>query len=720
MIEITQRCIGILRRICAEEAPVTARELADEFHVSERTIRNDIVLIRLWLAERGIELQARPRVGFSLSSEGRTAVGDLVSALSQAKYGEGRYLNADERALMLVGDILSGERVSQFDEAQERLGVSRSTYARDLERACQWFSSHGAFVQRGGKQGVQLSVKESVWRKLAVDFLIENIDSMQLLTFIMLCDFTNDSMPNLSGLPFVNEMLDAELLGTVVDEMDRCLEATNLTLRDDDYVWLLFYLAVMVHRLNEGKYLEAPEPAADTDASFTLYGIVVEALKDNVGDLVSGRQLEIEAHYISHRVRALTRLSASGDVSPNRADAESICALVVDGVCRHLGFDLSTDAALVKQLQMHLQAALVRMQMRHEAKNPMLEQAREQFPEYMDVCRRICEEVCADSGVCFSEDEIGYIAMYVAVFAERQGDRKSSIGKVKTVLICGHGAGTVTFLKESLRREFPSIDIIDTLSVFETTSYDFMSVDLVLSTVDVPVPLSRPLIKVRPILTRLDIRRVGAFLKMAPVEPQASDSLQMEELVKVIGRHCDILDRSGLVESLSELVDGNKTDAIELVELPDLVDVVKRRCTIARADAKDWDDAVHIAARALVEHGFATEAFLEDVLHMQSEYGQYSVLPGGVCLPHAFPNPGFQLAMTLVTLEKPVTVDFGGSPMAFSCVMAIATPKAELQSRALDQLFCLLDEYPSFAEDLRAASFPAELYRKFRGYCQRI
>ena len=70
----------------------------------------------------------------------------------------------------------------------------------------------------------------------------------------------------------------------------------------------------------------------------------------------------------------------------------------------------------------------------------------------------------------------------------------------------------MTFLKESLKREFPSIDILDTLSVFEATSYDYLSVDLVLTTIDVPVPLSRPLIKVHPILTRLDIRRIGAFL----------------------------------------------------------------------------------------------------------------------------------------------------------------------------------------------------------------
>ena len=78
----------------------------------------------------------------------------------------GRYLNADERALTLVGEILSGVRVSQFDHLpQERLGVSRSTYARDLDRAVSWFSSHGVDLARGGKQGVQLATEESVWRK---------------------------------------------------------------------------------------------------------------------------------------------------------------------------------------------------------------------------------------------------------------------------------------------------------------------------------------------------------------------------------------------------------------------------------------------------------------------------------------------------------------------------------------------------------------------------
>ena len=143
MVEITKRCVGMIDRICAEKNPVTARELADEFHVSERTVRNDIALAKRWLAERGVELCARPRVGFSFSDDERPIVDGLIAPFRETKYSEGRYLNADERALTLVGEILSGVRVSQFDEVQERLGVSRSTYARDLDRAVSWFSSHG-------------------------------------------------------------------------------------------------------------------------------------------------------------------------------------------------------------------------------------------------------------------------------------------------------------------------------------------------------------------------------------------------------------------------------------------------------------------------------------------------------------------------------------------------------------------------------------------------
>lgn len=720
MVEITKRCVGMIDRICAEKNPVTARELADEFHVSERTVRNDIALAKRWLAERGVELCARPRVGFSFSDDERPIVDGLIAPFRETKYSEGRYLNADERALTLVGEILSGVRVSQFDEVQERLGVSRSTYARDLDRAVSWFSSHGVDLTRGGKQGVQLVIKESVWRKLAVDFLIENINGTQLLTFIMLCDFSNASIPSLSNLSFVNEMLDAEALGSIVDEVDRCLDGAGITLRDDDYVWLLCYFAVMIHRVRDGSHLDEPEVGRYDYTSSTIYDVMMGSLAKRLGSYVTERQLKTETDFIVHRIMSLTRLAEPDDISPNRASAESICGYVVNAVRQNLGFELGEDEELLNQLKMHIQAALVRMQMRHEAKNPMLEQAKEQFPQYIEVCRRAFEAVRWATGIEFTEDEVAYIAMYIAVFAERRRDAMSRIGEVRAVLICGHGAGTVTFLKESLKREFPSIDILDTLSVFEATSYDYLSVDLVLTTIDVPVPLSRPLIKVHPILTRLDIRRIGAFLKMAPIEPQPCDSVRMDELMRVISRHCNILDRDGLRESLSELVDNDDAGIIELVELPSLVDVVKRRCTDVHVEARTWDDAVRIAADKLVENGCATETFLEDVVRMRDEYGQYSVLPGGICLPHAFPNPDFELAMTLVTLDRPVTVDFSGSPMTFSCVMAISTPKTELQSKALDQLFCLLDEHPGLVADLCGTSFPSELYRKFRGYCQRL
>lgn len=727
MVDITQRCIAILDLICTNAGFITANSLAREAGVSERTVRYDLKTCRRWLEERGISLRAIPRKGFAVADEDKPAVLALLAAYRRVRQsGRGRFLNADERAQRLIGDVLEGRRIAQFDEAFDRTGVSRSTYARDLDRVAAWFESHGAALARGQKHGMHLKAPESIIRRLTVDYLLESIDNRNLVKLISVCDFSQGLELNLSNLPIVNDILQPKRIGCIIDKMDYGFEALNIKLRDDDYLWLLLYTAVMVYRINGGHSIEeAPSPDKErykADADVCSY---VEMCFNEyaLGKEIPSKQRGTEVQFIAYFLKALSNFKVDTCTSPNRENALRIGDYVVDKVYSQFGYSFTDEPDLADQLKRHLQAALVRMQLDNVIANPILQQTHRQFPQYFEGCREIFDAIESTFNISFNDNEIGYVVMYVAALVERRQKHLQTIRPhIRMALVCGHGIGTLTFLSDSLRREFPSIDIVEKLSVFDAIGHDFTNVDFVLTTIDLPIPISRPMIKVSPILSRLDIRRIGMLLSSTPKVGYASGQFEMDELMRIISSHCNVIDEKGLRKNLSEILDGKDADAdiVALVDFPNLADVVKRRCTVARIAAHTWEDAVRFAAGVLYDNGFARDSFLKDVLHMKEEYGQWAVIPGGICLPHAFPQQNFGLAMTLISLEEPVSVDFNGYPMEFSLVMALSTPKAELQSKALDQLFCLLDEYPDMVGDLQRARFSTELYRKFRGYCNRL
>ncbi|MFR2691124.1 MAG: hypothetical protein ACLTBV_07600 [Enterocloster bolteae] len=74
----------------------------------------------------------------------------------------------------------------------------------------------------------------------------------------------------------------------------------------------------------------------------------------------------------------------------------------------------------------------------------------------------------------------------------------------KVLLVCGHGYGTTTMLKESLLSEY-QIHIVDTLPIYKLSSYpDWAAIDYVLSTIRINNSLPKPCLTVNPILQSED------------------------------------------------------------------------------------------------------------------------------------------------------------------------------------------------------------------------
>ena len=89
-----------------------------------------------------------------------------------------------------------------------------------------------------------------------------------------------------------------------------------------------------------------------------------------------------------------------------------------------------------------------------------------------------------------------------------------------------------------------------------------------------------------------------------------------------------------------------------------LKDLVDGRLVQLGVEASDWEEAVRVAAKPLVDNGKVTPGYVDDIIAGAKEHGPYFVLTEHVAVPHARPACGaLESAVGITTLATPV--DFG-------------------------------------------------------------
>lgn len=68
-----------------------------------------------------------------------------------------------------------------------------------------------------------------------------------------------------------------------------------------------------------------------------------------------------------------------------------------------------------------------------------------------------------------------------------------------------------------------------------------------------------------------------------------------------------------------------------------------------------WQEAIHLAARPLVQQNKIEQRYVEAMIQSIEQYGSYIVITPKVAIPHARPSDGvYELAMSLLRLQQPV------------------------------------------------------------------
>ncbi|MEA4895383.1 MAG: PRD domain-containing protein [Oscillospiraceae bacterium] len=623
---------------------------------------------------------------------------------------------------MIVVNILEGHENETIDDASESQGVSRTTFVRDMEKAAEWFAKHNVKLQRRQKRGVRLEVDELQRRRLIVDFIIENSNENAFLSYFFLQNQSvSGAIQEQSGYAYVNRILGSVDFQKLFDSVDEYLNSLHMTVEDSAYMWLIYYLAVMAARTKDGKYIETLPESYSQFTQMDEYRAVEEGLKRQMEGAVPEKYLVNEAVFITAKIYVSSNTNIIRVKKENSDTADKIYSFIIDEVFRRIGFDVGNDKELADGLKTHLQASIVRAQLDMQARNVMLEEIKRKFPDLFKVCSEIEIDLAKKFGVHFGENEVGFITLHIAAAIERIREIVSAPISVKAALVCGYGVGTVTFLMRSFERQFPNIKIMDKLSVFEIGKYDFSKVDVVFSTIDIPLPLPKPIIKVKPIISKLDVRRIDSFLRTSnTAKTSISQDYRVNELLGIISETCIIKDSKKLVSELGRIMSTYAYPMPSIANLPSLPEILLKKYVVANIDASNWEDAVVKAAQPLLSTNCIPKEYVDGIIEIKNLYNQYSVISNGICMPHASPCESSKLGMSLATLKKPIEINIDGQTIQIRVFMVLSLVDTITHAKAIDEIFSMLDEFPDFVDDLAQAASTAELCRVFRMYYDKL
>jgi mannitol operon transcriptional antiterminator len=253
-------------------------------------------------------------------------------------------------------------------------------------------------------------------------------------------------------------------------------------------------------------------------------------------------------------------------------------------------------------------------------RNPLLAQIKKDYELLFHTVRQGIDATIHSINV--PDEEIGYVVMHFGASMERMQQFPRNI---RAVLVCTSGIGSSKLLAVRITKELPQIDLIGHLSWYEAARLPAENYDLIISTVDLPLPADQ-YIKLSPLMTREETEKLRAYIqditlkKLPPISifsRSAYASLERIRLMKVYaGEVVQLLDRFEINEL--DLIQGESE--LEAV-LTEMISIVGRSGVL---------EQVETIVQQLLERETHGSQVIPDtelaLFHTRSEWIRYPIL----------------------------------------------------------------------------------------------
>lgn len=678
---MNQRTLAMIHLMAATEKAFSLKELADEFGVSQRTIRNDINVINDLLTEGGLS-ELVVRKGIIRRGED---FGQLVASLTTQDYYSYK-LSKEERKIAAAIMMINSPGFITLAMIADTLFVSRATIIGDLDDIKELMRESNLLVDSHPNKGLFVVGKESDKRALLFRLMAFRVPG------------TQDDTDERSILSI--RAGDDSTIQKILNEQEH-LHQSYMT--DASFLKVRRFLGIMIDRILRGEYIEK-QPDYESRRNEFARGIL-----RLIAQYMDIHPSEDEVRYLCS---VLDTCQYTGNKTFELEDVriQMMTRQFIASISDILEINLDDDYDFFEVLSNHLKAMYLSSG-EHFEENPMVREIVEEQPAVLSAVRRSLPILKDYNDRNIDEVELCYIVVHVCAAIER---KKNSELVFRVVVACHAGIGTSQLLLEKLKKHF-NFHIVDVVSSHEAVNIHPDMADFVIST----IPLENCRLEhvvVSPLLNDEDYIRVGnkidalrnsRHLPSRIEEQKYSVAELMDRIAPVVELHAP-QQASVLIKSIRREIRQyfKQYESMENEILaPYLHQLLPASHIQIDVECSDWRDAIRKAAKPLEKMGYIEPRYIDAMITNAEENGPYFIFSKGFAVPHEGLEMGsIKVGMNLIRLKEPIC--FGADefdPVDFVCCLSAIDHKTHLKAFFnLVNMLCNTDFYDA----LKAAASP--------------
>ncbi len=681
-----KRINRILKYILQSNQFVRIDELAGQFRVSLRTIREDLVEIEDYLKENNVEFLRDRTDGYFIDTSKiqRHQILELIRNINP----ENNYYSVDERYHVLLQHMLCLEGSVTYDELSERALVSKTTLIKEFNKVKEWLEKNHISVKKKQRIGITVEYDEFDWRKAVLEYLVPNMKDIDIQSWID----SNFSVlliydPIIDG--FVRKLFKNANPKAVSYFIHKYEEDQKVVFSNNFFIVLLFYICISLGRIQMGKIIpDANKSEYDVETELCIW---MKKNKAFLSDISNCEVPEVEAGLIMQYLSGAQKIY-DDEEELNQIGAyenDVIVSTFISNVEAILDVDFSKDIDLYRNLLFHIMSAIHRVMYDIRCNNPLREEVYDLYPEICIACKKAVGFLENDLGKEIDEDEISYLAMHVGAAIENiEGSIEEET--INVIVVCADGIGASHLLCSRLQKEFSNIVIKRVVAVTQLYDLELEGIDIIISTVSIFLNKDIRTIKVSPMLRESDVARIRKEIQVNTISKRSNkyENYVVNDLMHILVKEIPELDYARVKKILGNYFD--KSDMANRENDSGILNYLRDDLIELNVEAQNWKEAITLGGKLLYDQGYIEFGYIDKMISIFEEVGNYISIYEGVVMPHAKPTDGvIKTGFSFLTLKNPVSF---GDDENVRIVMTLAADNSMVHLKTIRDIAAILDD----------------------------
>lgn len=543
-MDFPPRIRQIFMILLKQEGSISIKALAEQIHVSKRTVQRELEFVPYYLRDFNILLETKTGKGIWLTGTEADKEALQTQLLEQDVMDA---TDKEQRRKRLIMEMLKDKSSKKLYYYSNIFGVSETTISNDMEAIQQWFDRFGLQISRKQGVGVMLEGREQDFRAAVSTFIDENIENTQIRDLFQNHELTVFDIIASKGPTDVYGILNQDITKRVLACVKGVKNSYIRQMTEDAYIGLLLHVTIAVNRILNQEVIEDDfrfEDVGPEDDAYITAKQIVSSLEEEFEIQIP----EVECYYITLHIKG-AKLQQSNENTPPGDDIEYNLDLInrmIEAFDRNNAYGLKQDEEFISGLMGHLQPTIVRLKNHMRITNPLLQQIQETYGDVYQKCIQVAEVLEKELDCKVPPEEVGYLVMHFGAALVRLEELKDTRRRVEVGIVCASGIGISRLMASRLNHylkkranitAFGKADLVPAI----LKRQDFLVSSIQLDTVDADI------LYVSPLLTDQDLdqidKKVQYYAKIPKPANESGDfNNQLDEVAVTVAKIKSVID----------------------------------------------------------------------------------------------------------------------------------------------------------------------------------